>query len=188
MKNTKKQNNESKSWIIWILVAIIAAAVIAGVVYLLQGSTTTTGKNPDPESSISLTCEAENLSYPDFAYNNAVRKTTKIIVIFDNNKLGSISLTHTMYYNDAKSIEDSENQNHVALNLDFGKNGIESDGLNSSYAQLSDNMRMSLNVTGSELNNKTYKYFLINTDAADIDVATLENNYKAQGFTCKQTN
>lgn len=186
-KNMKKEEvNNSKNRIVWIFIAVIIIIAIAGVAFLLNGSTTTSGANPEPETNESLICEAENLSYPIFTYDNSTRKTTKITTIFDNDKINSISLVQIMYYDIAANIVASEAQNHAAMNISFGKDGLGADSYNARYTKLDDSMRMTLYADSSSVNTAAYKYFLINTEEFDIGMDDLKSIYNKQGFICRQ--
>lgn len=178
--NKKRKKNSAT-----IIGIILAAIIIVLSILLLNGKTTTTGSYPDDISDESLTCTAENIDYPFFAYDNAIKKEAEINVLFSRDKLKSIALTYSLYYNNAQSITGSEAHNHAAMNISFGKNSMGADALNANYAKLEDRMRMNLYASGNEISNITLRYFFITTDNIPENVTTFKNIYQGIGFKCE---
>lgn len=182
-----KKNKRATS--IMITVTILAAVIIILLIFLMQGSTTTTGNYPDNVSNKSLTCTTENIDYPFFTYDNAIKKTTEINILFSKDKLKSIALIYSLYYNDSRNIIGSEAHNHAAMNESFGANSLNADAYNAQYAKLEDRMQMNLYATSNQVNSLALKYFLI--DASDDYIPSTIANYKtiyeSNGMKCTES-
>lgn len=172
----------------YIIIAILLFFVTAVAIFLvfgLKGETKTSGKLDDAESSESITCIAENLSYPYFTYDNADSKSIKITMVFSGNNLASIYLAQEMRYSDKVSAGASEAVNHASMNKVFNT-GYGPDAFNASY-YIDDNlMRMTLYTEANKLTEDAKKFFLASNTATTKSVLT--KNYEAQGFTCKENN
>lgn len=185
------QQNDHKiiRWVVSIVLLILLGAVIYFIISMLNGKTTTTGQNPDDIEGQSLVCEKNNINYPIFTYYNTDKKELKITANFYDDKINAISLAYTMYYSDAQLITGSEAHNHAAMNISFGKNSLGPDSFNAHYSKMEDAMIMRLYATSNELNSVSAKYFLIRLKEDQISLpntpAEYQENYKAQGLTCK---
>lgn len=177
-----KRNLKISAIIIGIILAVI---IIVLFILLLNGKTTTTGNYPDNVSDESLTCTANNIKYPFFTYDNATKKEAEINILFSRDKLKSIALTYSLYYDNQQSITGSEAHNHAAMNISFGKNGMGADALNANYAKLENRMRMSLYANGNEISNISLQYFFITTNSIPENVAAFKNIYQGIGFKCE---
>lgn len=177
---------KKKNWIIPALGTIIIVLITS--MFLLGGSTTTTKNEQPTEKSDSISCEVSNLSYPIFTYNDSTRQETRINAIYNNDRMQSISLIHTMYYDNARSITTSEAKNHAAMGLSYSSDGLRADAYNTLYTKLSDSMRMTLYASGQDINSVAAKYFMISSDPTTTTLEELQNNYIKQGFDCKIVN
>ena len=184
-KDKNKKNSRTTSIII--MVTILAAVIIVLLIFLMQGSTTTTGNYPENLSDKSLSCEAEGKDYPFYTYDNAIKKITKVDVLFSQDKMKSIALTYNLYYNDVTSITTSEAHNHAAMNKSFAADGLKvADAYNAKYARMEDRMQLNLYTTASDFDNIAKKYFLIDKDTEiPTDMAGFENVYKKAGMKCE---
>lgn len=180
-----KKNNKSNYEIIIGTVVFVAIIVGAIIFFLTQGSNITTGGYPDNVSDESLICTATDINYPVFTYDNSTKKEVKINILASEDKVKSISLIYSLYYNDMQSIKGSEAHNHAAMNTSFGKNNLSADSFNANYARLEDRMRMSLYVSGSDITTTALKYFFINAENVPENIATYKNIYKDNGFNCE---
>lgn len=173
----KKQNNK-----VAIVIVLLVVLLGVGILFLTQGSTTT-GQYPEDVRSESLTCVKDNIDYPFFAYDNATKKTAKIDIVFNQDKMKSIALTYSLYYNDSNSITASEAHNHAAMNKSFAASGLEADALDATYSKLKDRMQMTLYANqNSDIAN--LKYFLIDRDITDYNLNSYKDYYISLGFNC----
>lgn len=188
LKKDKSHDAKTTKAILIALCVIFVIAILAVVIWrLMQGTETTTGDWAATESNDSLTCEVNNMEYPFFEYDNATKKNTKVNVIFDNaDKLSTISLKQTMYYDSASEINASEAFNHAAMNISFQNNGLGADAFNATYTLLEDSMRMSLYANASKINGVSVKYFLLDQEGGttNYNLTTVQKIYEDKGFKC----
>lgn len=170
-----------------IIGTILATIIVTLFILLLNGKTTTTGSYPDNVSDESLTCTAENIDYPFFAYDNALKKEAKINILFSRDKLKSIALTYSLYYNDSASITASEAHNHATMNKSFATSGLKiADAYNAKYAKMENRMQMNLYTTASDFDNIAKKYFFIAEETPiPENIASFKRAYEAIGFKCE---
>lgn len=182
-----KKHWKSYSTIAIIIILSIIATVI--VSHLLQGRTITTTTNSiNPAKHNSISCKADNISYPIFTYDNAQTKTLNIDLIFTGDALKTIALDYTLYYSNENMTKTSEAQNHAAMNLSFYSNGFDSDEFNAKYTKTDDSLRMNLYTQGTNIDQVSAKYFLINiNENGNIPktISEYEENYIKQGLICK---
>ena len=179
------KKNNTNSWLVWAGEALIFIAIILILLFFMQGSTTISGEFPDLEKTESLSCTAENIDYPTFVYDNSKRKTTKIDAVFKDGKLQSISLVHTLYYDNNKEIIDSEALNHAAVNID----SKAADIFDAHYSKFDDAMSMTMYTEYQNLNNSNKKYMMLNlVSINDLDFESVKQNYETQEFICRVDN
>lgn len=174
-----------------ILITIAITSCLATIVIIMQGETKISGQKPDDIIGQSLTCESKVISYPFSDYDNSIRKNLKITAIFYNDILNAISLTYTLYYNNADQVKASEASVHADMNISFGKNGLKADALNANYSKTDNTMRMAIYSNANDIDNTTAKYFMINTENNVLLPKTLaeyQQNYTEQGFICELNN
>ena len=180
----KKVKKKSKTnWFLTIGISLILTAVVLAICFFLQGETKVTGNWPEPETTESLTCGVEGLAYPLFKYDNSDKKTTKVTVIFSDDRLKTISLVQQQYYNSSSEIERSEAENHAAMNLRMQDEGLGADALEMHFARLADNLKMSLYADAAKINGSTAKYFELE-GVSKYNKATIQAAYEQKGFGC----
>lgn len=166
------------------LVAVLIL-VAAALIVMLQGDVKTIGSHPSDVKGEALICEDHSISYPVFTYDEARSKDLKITADFYDKKLNAISLTYTLYYDDAAKINASEAHNHAAMNIDFGHSGFTADSFDANYSKLQDSMRMVLYANGSDFSLKSAKYFMINVkEELPVTIDEFQSIYKDEGFSC----
>lgn len=180
-----KDNRNTMTIIFSIVLIIIAIACM--LIYFTKGKVTISGSLPGDQQNPSLQCVANNLNYPFFRYDESKGKTTEINAIFYNDKLGSISIIHTLYYDNIDQADGSEAQNHASMGIHFAKDGLGSDPFSAHYSKQQDRMSMTLYAKSSELSEISGKYFLINDIDIGSPIETYENMYKSLGFICTKT-
>lgn len=184
MKNMFQEKGGQRITLISLGIVLILVSIISIIWFFLSGQTIVTGDFDKNEYSTSLTCVAENLSYPYFKYDNTIKKETEIKAIFNNdNKIDSISLTQKMYYENADAAKGSEASNHASMNESFSSL-LGPDALNVNYYVNDGVMRMSLYASKKEYSINSRKYFLI--DAASETLDSIEKNYTNKGFGCEK--
>lgn len=177
-------NKFIKNWAVPIGIILILVAIVLITIFLLRGETTVINNETETERRITVSCEIAGLEYPFFRYDNSIKKTTKVAFLFSNEKFKTISLSQAMYYDDGDLVKNSEAQNHAAMGISFGENGLDANALSSAYSMQADKMVMTLYATENDFNINTSKYFLAQGYSSKSTVDGLKKNYAAQGFTC----
>ncbi|MBR2795886.1 hypothetical protein IKE13_02460 [Candidatus Saccharibacteria bacterium] len=176
------KKNKTHDYLITTGIIAIVLVIILLIFFLLQGQTKISGKYPDDYISEALVCSQSDLTYPFYEYNNSTSQETKIISIFENDKIANISLVQTLFYNDYDSAFQSEARNHASMNYSFDDLGP--DALNARYSIDNEKMQMTLYAESKNLDYRTYKYFLLNV--APNSLQDLMNHYEKRGFTCNK--
>ena len=96
----------------------------------------------------------------------------------------SISLLHTLQYNNKDEVKSSEAQNHAAVGAALGDDGMGGDDLALSFSQQDDSLTMSIYAVAADFNYPANKYFLARDVSRNVDIDTLANKYESQGFVC----
>ena len=180
------KNNRNTLAIIFSIILIITA-IVCTLIYFTKGKVTISGSFYGDQQNPSLQCVANDLNYPFFRYDESKGKTTEINAIFYNDKLGSISIMHTLYYDNIDQADGSEAQNHASMGIHFAEDGLGSDPFSAHYSKQQDKMSMTLYARSSELNEVSGKYFLIKGINIDSSMETYENMYESLGFNCVKT-
>ena len=180
----EREREDNRRWICTLggIICIVVALVLIAL-FLIQGNKKITNTGGDVTRTESMTCSADGLLYPFFKYDNAKRKTLKINIVLNDNKLDTISLVTNLYYDSAEQIEQSSAENHAAMNLSFYANSLVADSFDAHFSSLEDAMQMTLYAKAKDLNGVNAKYFLIET-VSGYTKGTLENNYTNQGLSC----
>ena len=181
-----RKSNKQFNWITTILIALFVVASCIVISIMLNGTTTTSGQYPEPEANQSLSCTSDSVIYPFFELDRASSRETKINIVFSaNDKISSISLFYTLYYDSAESASGGESFNHAAMNKSFGANGLGHDAFSARYTTMEDGLsvQMSLFATSSDFDDAAKRYFLIDEDA-DLENIDYQKNYENQGFIC----
>ncbi len=180
MRQSEHKINISYITIIVILLAIALVAVF--LFFGMKGETKISGETTESEKVDSIVCKIRNFDYPYFSYNNSISENTKITATFNGDKLKSIYLIHEMVYNNNQDAAASESRNHADMNKSFGS-VYGADAFNANYYTGDNTMRMTIYAETQKLDEDAKKYFLA-TGTSD-DKNSLIENYKKQGFTCK---
>lgn len=177
-------NRGNQKWV-YALMGIICMVVTLVLValFLMQGNKKVTNTGGDVMATESMTCSSDEVIYPVFTYDNSKKKSLKVNIVLNDNKLDTISLIAKLYYDDAKEIEQSSAENHAAMNRSFYADSMSADSFEANYSYLEDAMQMTLYAKAKELNGMNAKYFLIETISGYTKEA-LKNNYNKQGLSC----
>ena len=180
MEKVERKKNTPYVIIVGILLVIMLIAIF--LFFGLKGETKTSDETMENEKSESVICTIKGLDYPFFSYNKSINENTKITMVFNGKKLGSIYLMHEMLYDNDEIAAVSSTQNHADMNKSFG-NTYGADAFNANYHVGDNKMRMSLYTEAKKLDEDAKKYFL--ATSVDNNKNSLIKNYERQGFTCE---
>lgn len=186
MKRGRYQLKSShKTILIVIGITLFVIAVILLLWFLLKGETKTTGEWTGAETTKSLSCKADNLPYPVYETGNVLNSTTQVNATFDSDKINSISLLYKASYTSAKIAKAENDALTAAMNINFGKNGMEAFSLNATFNVNDNTTQMSLYANQPDLNDNSVKYFMLDDLPSKID--DYQKAYQAKGFKCEMT-
>lgn len=163
MENNSPKKANSSSWLVLTGLALIMVAIVAIILFFLNGQTVITGEFEGRKISETLTCESNNVAYPIFAFNEADDKLLKINTVFEDESLSAISLMYKLDYSDQDTLSFSEARNRAAMNESFRNDGMKPDSLDAKYGIMSDGMQFSIYAKSSDINEKTLKYFMLDS-------------------------
>lgn len=170
-------------------IILLAVFIVVMILIFQNKQPTITGTWAENETSESVTCTADGISYPFFDYDKASGKNAKIDAAFKNDKLSSIFLVYQMYYDEQNLVKTSLNSNNADMGISFSKNGLSPTAFNISFTSFDNTMQMSLYASANELSNASAKYFLIDESVASrYTKDILSKNYEDQGFVCNIKN
>ena len=181
----KKATNKTNVKVFFVIAGIllIILAIVALLCLFMKGETKISGEWLGTESTESIACHITNKVYPFYTYDNSKSKETEVNIIFNNNKIQSMSLVNILYYDDEKTAIDSENLNHIAMNDSFGANGLKFDDLNLKFAKFDGGLQM--NIYSDSVNGASAKYFLLDREYLDSDEPTIQKFFENNNFKCK---
>jgi len=185
----KKSKKRIASWPLLIILLIVIAIIILLGWLLTRDKVTVTGSNPEVDSADSITCKNTDSSYPFFTYDNSIKKSTEVILVFSDGKLDKLSFAHTLYYSDDAEAKKSESINHAAFNTATQEAGLGPDILTAHYSTSSNNLRLTLHADIEDINAKNVKYLLLDgVSGNNYTKSNVQNNYKNNGFKCNEVN
>lgn len=180
MNKDKKAN---RNWIYLLIFSIcIVVSVVLVILFLLNGSSKIEGVG-EIETTESVVCEGDNISYPLFDEDDATKKTIKINILTNHKKLDTISLIYSMKYASNEAAEKSSVNNHIALNRSFTDSSLGADSFDARFMNHDKEMQMTLYADAKKINGVSAKYFLIDS-TKDMTINTLTKNYNSQGLDC----
>ncbi|MBQ2695537.1 hypothetical protein IJG04_02790 [Candidatus Saccharibacteria bacterium] len=171
--------------LVWGLFFGLMAIILT--ISLLSQEKVTTGSNTDAVYVKSLTCSTSDYLYPFFTLDESNNKELKIITIFEKDKLKTISLQQILYYDNDESIIRGETENHVAVDLAFADDGLESGSFGMNFARLHDGFRFGLYGTSEQEQTLLKKYFLLD-DLNDLSPNEIKQNYEKLMMNCVEQN
>ena len=175
----------SPIWLLPVSVVLLVLIMVLLVVFFTHGEVVITGSYPEVESTDSITCTTDGLVYPIFVDNKSNEQTTRIIAIFSDGQLKSISLEYTLSYQNEADALSSEPVMHAAMNKSFSNHDLPAEALNVRYSVMQSNMRMSLNANSDKINNNTAVYFLLDEILDNnYNKTSIKRLYAGKGFRC----
>lgn len=150
---------------------------------LMKGGVKTTGEYPNDASPQSLECVKKDVAYKFFAHDEPANSEIKITAIFAKSKIDSISLVHRTTYDTSDYAKKMSDGNQGDMNTSFYGSDMEAYSLNATYTVDEKTAQMALYTTASGLNDKSIKYFLL--DSVPENLTGYKRGYIAQGFTCE---
>lgn len=182
-KKTKEKKNHKILKLVSFLLLIAAITIV--LIWLLHGNTTTSGQYPASIKNEALNCETDALSYPKITSATSSKKNLKINAIFTNeNKLKTIALIYTLYFNNEEETRRAEAFSHAEFNLGLNDQGYSSSTFENKFARYSDRLIISLFGNSSTLDEYTVSYFML--DGIPADIEEYAEKYQAQGFICNR--
>lgn len=182
MKNEPDNKKMNKNWLLLVGVILVIGIVVLLLWFLMRGEIKTAGDWPEDETTESLSCVVEKLTYKFFKSNNII-DNIRINVVFNNNKINSISLVTKTTYPDNDTTRAISDGHEGDMNLSFYDNGMDSYSLGATYSVDNNFAQISLYATSSELNDVSIQYFMLDTLPKNID--EYKKAYANQGFTCE---
>ena len=185
----KDKKRSINTWLIITSIAFICVAVVCLILFLTQGQTTVTGGYSGLEAQEHLVCESKTTTYPLFSYDNSNGKSMKITATFNDGEMSSIALTYKLNYDTAEEIKKSESSNHGALNTLSQDEGLGPDAYEATYSKLKDGLQLSLYATGSEIDRRSLKYFMLDSlTSTPYSQEKIAQAYANQGLKCEISN
>lgn len=184
-------NSENKRRINTCLVVtsiiLICVAVVCLILFFTQGKTTVTGGYDGTAVQERLICESHITGYPLFTYDNSSSKVMKVTGTFQDDKLQSIALTYKLSYDSSDEIKKSESVNHGALGTLMQDEGLGVDAFQATYSKLKDGLQLSLYASGSEINDKALKYFMLeDLTSGSYSKDRITKIYASKGLDCQK--
>lgn len=184
-EETEKSTNSYAKYVI-ISLGLICIAVVCFIIFFLHGGTTVIENGGGDTTQERLVCKSTSTAYPLFTYDNSNGKSMEISATFKDKELETISLIYKLFYDDTKLINESESFNHAALNTLSQDEGLGPDAFDAKFSKLKDSLQLSLYVNSSNINNKSLKYFMLDSlNNKPYTQDMLSKAYTKQGFTCE---
>lgn len=168
-----------------LIVAICALVIFLIIKWLNSENITRFGDSPEATKSFALVCVNDDAEYPYYNYEGATRHETKITAMFTDDKLKSISLANTLFFDNVDDVVRSEALNHAAMNLSFAENHLGLALFSAAYARLEDRMVGSIYTASDDFRDGVAPYYLLEKLDKNTPHGQYADIYTAQGFTCQ---
>lgn len=187
MDNNDKKHRRN-TWLVIASIVLVCIAVVCLVLFLTQGQTTVTGNYDGTDTQEKIVCESKITAYPLFTYDSSNGKSMKITGTFQDKELKTISLTYKLNYDDTEQVKQSEAANHGALNTLSQNEGLGPDAYEATYSKLKDGLQLSLYASGSEIDNRALKYFMLeDLTSKPYTMDQIAKVYANKGLNCKKS-
>ena len=189
MENNTKNNKSKNRWIYFLIgILCLVAAVVLLIIYLLQGRITVTNEGGEIETTESITCTSDKVSYPYFKEDDSKKKDLKINAIFNDNKLDVMTLTYQLSYDDENQAKQASAEHHAELNKQFYEDSMDADSLGTHFSVIKGIMQLSLRAESKEITGVTSKYFLIDNTSGIHKKDSLVKIFSNKGLNCTINN
>ena len=182
------RKQESKQWVVFIIVLIVLVLGIGLIIYWLTDEKETTMSDDNNVSSIDvLECKATSLS-ESFFDTNADDELHEIKITFNEKGADKIAYEFTGTYGTNKQASDARTLSSIKYSKDVGLNGLKADKISSAFNAIENVMRIYLTIGLEDINAGVVKFFLMNTeDYERVDGAISDDFvqiYETKGFIC----
>lgn len=170
----------------------LLAVIVAVILWLLRGQTTTTGQYPANIRNEALTCRSGTIVYDKVSNINSANKSLKISMIFTGEEqLSSASLEYALTFSSYSEAYSAEAVSHAQFNLGLQALGYDAGKFNNKFSILDNKLIITLSASSDKnLDDTTRGYFLIEyTDGRELpkSLGEYRQNYERQGFACTST-
>lgn len=181
-----KTRNRKTNWLVPTGIVLIVTSVVLFIWFFMQGQTTVNGKYEGLTVTQDLVCVGDGVNYPIFNYHETNDKQMRITAIFNNDKLGSVSLIYKMVYANDEMAKQSSALNHAAMNNDFGYHGLHADYYDASYSRVDNTFQMTLYASGKLIDNTMARYFMLDNLLGDNNYTQdkMAETYSSKGLEC----
>ena len=180
----------NSDWMMLMSAMLIIVAVVLFVWFFLHGESEVKSKELSVQSESSLVCSSNTVKYPFFAEDVASGTEVKIYGIFssDTDKLNTVSLRVTKYYDDSTKVMRSEAENHGRMNHSFADSGYGADALGATYSVQEDKLVFSLYTSKPSNSDAEWKKYFLIDGVTDLSASKLKDAYTKLGFVCEKQN
>jgi|GEM_PF-1551194 len=182
MEEKKKKKKSKTDWLGSIGLTLILTAVALLVWFFLKGETVVEGEFLGNDSQNSVTCTIMNRNYFNFKPVDSDGAETKVIMMFDNDKLKTISLLQKYFYNTNKLATSDSSRLSIAVGENLAKKELGYDALSRDVVVNGNTLQMSLYATGDEIDWRNKEFFII--DGSPEVSSEYIKNYTSKGFNC----
>lgn len=165
---------------------LLTVAVVLFVLFLLSGEVKFVRQEQEEVLSKSLACRASDVKYSFFKYSDYLENSTKVNILFEDNKLKSISFLYISDYIDNVSLKNSKDINESSMKESIYEDGINDQDLSITYSYYDNKMSLSLYAIGDGFNAKVSKYFLLEGLNHESKINSFIEKYEKQGFSCEE--
>ncbi|MBQ3296533.1 hypothetical protein IJH01_00145 [Candidatus Saccharibacteria bacterium] len=184
MEDNQEKDTRLKNWPMALVVVFVIIAIIAILLFLMTGKTVITDNRVEGDQEESLACEATNVAYPFFTYDNSEKKELKINATFKGDALASISLVYTLTYANEDAAKSSELKNHIDFEVGVQNEGLTYASLNSDHKIMNNVYQLTLYNSGEDLNDRRIaKYYLLDS-LNDFTQENVGNKIVKSGLNC----
>ncbi len=179
-------NKHFANWALLIGILLIVTSAVFFVWFLLSGEVTVTGSYPDPETSNSITCTGTDIIYPYFITDGVYKTTIQTSATFEHDKLSTISLAYSMYYNNPGDISRYITVNQAGLNIATQADGLGANIFNIHFNELKDHAEARLYAEAKDISHRSAKYLMLNSaiNYETYSKSVIEQIYTRQGLDC----
>ena len=174
-----------------VLFSLLIVVIVAVILWLLRGKTTTSGQFPENVKTESLTCVSTKLVPEKLNGATSSDREVKISAIFRGaDDLKSISLVYTLNYASPDEAYGYEAKSHAEFNKALAASGYSVSKFSNKFSRYDNKLIISLSANNNEIDQISASYFMLNIGEKGELAKTITDymqNYEMQGFACKST-